>query len=135
MKAGRRRTPLAGGGPGRPGDEGMVTAEFATALPAVVLVLAVTLGAGRYGIDQIRCVDAARAGARAAARGENPATVGEITQRGAPTGAQVEIVRGGGVITVRVTTTPHGPWPLSELPGLSASATAEDEQAIAETTG
>ncbi|WP_116112388.1 TadE family type IV pilus minor pilin [Austwickia chelonae] len=111
----------------------MVTAEFATALPAVVLVLALALGAGRYSIDQIRCVDAARAGARAAARGESPDVVGQVAKRGAPEGASVAISRSGGLVTVQVATTPSGLWPLSELPGLSASATAEDEQSIGET--
>ena len=53
----------------RLGEHGMVTAEFAVVLPAVVLVLALSLGALGLALDQIRCVDAARAGARAASRG------------------------------------------------------------------
>ena len=44
------------------GEHGMVTAEFAVVLPAVVLVLALSLGALGLAWDQIRCVDAARAG-------------------------------------------------------------------------
>ncbi len=47
-----------------------MVAEFAVALPAVVLVLALLLGAARVALAQVGCVDAARAGARAAARGE-----------------------------------------------------------------
>ena len=42
----------------------MVTAEFAVVLPAVVFVLALCLGAMGLALDQVRCVDAARAGAR-----------------------------------------------------------------------
>ncbi len=38
----------------------MATAEFAVAMPAVVLVLALSLSALAAGLDQIRCVDAAR---------------------------------------------------------------------------
>jgi len=38
----------------------MVTAELALALPVVVLVLTLGLGAICVGIDQVRCVDAAR---------------------------------------------------------------------------
>ena len=49
------------------GAAGSVTAELALALPSVVLLLAVVLAAGDVVAGQIRCVDAARAGARAAA--------------------------------------------------------------------
>ena len=58
----------------------MATAELAVVLPAVLLVLAVALSALGLAIDQIRCVDAARAGARAAARGD---TAAAVTRRGA----------------------------------------------------
>ena len=40
----------------------MATAEFAVVLPAVVLVLALSLGALGLAWDQIRCVDAAGRG-------------------------------------------------------------------------
>ena len=57
------------------GQSGMVTAEFAVVLPAIVLVLGLSLGALGLALDQVRCVDAARAGARAASRGDR--TCGE----------------------------------------------------------
>ena len=41
-------------------DRGMVTAELALAVPVVVMVLALGLAAIRVGVDQVRCVDAAR---------------------------------------------------------------------------
>jgi len=50
-------------------DRGMVTAELALAVPVVVMVLALGLAAIRVGVDQVRCVDAARLAARALARG------------------------------------------------------------------
>ena len=50
----------------------MVTAELAVVLPALLLVLAVALSALGLAVDQVRCVDAAAAGARAAARGDSP---------------------------------------------------------------
>ncbi len=40
------------------------------ALPSLVLVLAVALAALDLGVAQVRCVDAARLGARLLARGE-----------------------------------------------------------------
>jgi hypothetical protein len=51
------------------GDEGSVAAEFAVAMPAVVLVLALCLGALQLGGAQIQLQDAASAAARSVARG------------------------------------------------------------------
>lgn len=51
-------------------DRGSVTAEFAIALPAVVLVLAACLGAGQAVALQVRVQDAAAAAARQLARGD-----------------------------------------------------------------
>ena len=51
----------------------MVTAEIAVALPALVLVLTLGLGAVTAVTDQLRCVDAARTGARLlASAGDRP---------------------------------------------------------------
>lgn len=74
----------------------MVTAELAVALPAVVLVLGVCLAGVSAGIDQIRCVDAARLGARAAARGDTAAASRAAALAAAPEGAVVSIATGGG---------------------------------------
>ena len=71
----RPRPSHAGPGPHRGGQEGIVTAEFAVVLPAVVFVLALSLGALALALDQVRCVDAARAGARAASRGDSDGAV------------------------------------------------------------
>ena len=48
-----------------PGEAGMVTAEIAVALPAVVLVLLLVLSAVSAGVTQLRVTDAARAAAPA----------------------------------------------------------------------
>ena len=45
------------------------------AIPAVLLVLALGLSGVRLGLERLLCVDAARAGARAAARGDTAASV------------------------------------------------------------
>ena len=74
----------------------MVTAELAVALPAVVLVLGACLAGVSAGIDQIRCVDAARLGARAAARGDSAAASRAAALAAAPEGAVVTIGAGGG---------------------------------------
>jgi hypothetical protein len=51
-------------------DRGSVAAEFAVALPAVALVLAVCLGGIGVGSQQVRLQDAAAGAARALARGD-----------------------------------------------------------------
>ncbi|GAA2750033.1 hypothetical protein [Amnibacterium kyonggiense] len=47
-----------------------MTAEFAVAVPAVLLVLAACLGGLRIGVERLRVVDAAAQAARAAAVGQ-----------------------------------------------------------------
>ncbi|GAA2741703.1 hypothetical protein GCM10009868_08740 [Terrabacter aerolatus] len=100
----------------------MVTAELAVAIPSVVLVLALCLGAARAAVDQIRCIDAARVASRAAARGDDPARVRALAAASAPAGATVQVsgVAGGGVrVTVSVRTGGSG-----ALPGWDLSASA-----------
>lgn len=117
--------------PGRPfsslrsggSERGMATAEFAVVLPAVVLVLALSLGALGLAWDQIRCVDAARAGARAASRGDSSEAVTLVTSRAAPSGAEVSMGTTGDLIQVSVVSRPR--VAASLLPGwLRASSTA-----------
>jgi len=96
----------------------MVTAELAVAIPAVVLVLAICLAGVTAGVDQIRCVDAARVGARAAARGDSSAAVREAALAAGPAGARVTVVANGGRVTVTVEARSGGwggvlpSWPL-----------------------
>ena len=54
-------------------DRGSVTAEFATVVPAVLLVLACCLGGLQLATTQLRLQDAAAAAARSIARGESVA--------------------------------------------------------------
>ncbi len=58
----------AGLRPAGSADRGSVTAELAVALPALVLLLLAGLTAVQAVTVQLRCVDAAREAARAAAR-------------------------------------------------------------------
>ena len=79
----RRRT--------RGGSRGSVTAETAVLLPVLLIVLAAAIGVLACVAAQLRCVDAARAAARVAARGDVPALVQETGQRLAPPGARVVV--------------------------------------------
>jgi len=72
-------------------DRGSATAELATALPVLVLLLWVALAAVAAVTAQLRCVDAAREGARAASRGEPPARVAALAGQVAPDGARVRV--------------------------------------------
>ena len=90
-------------------DRGTVTAELALALPAVTVLLAAVLVVGSAGIGQLRCADAARAGARAAALGDSPDRIAQIVHRVAGSDATVEVDRssaagpdGGEWVTVTV---------------------------------
>ena len=65
----------------------MVTAETAVVLPVLLLVLAGAVAAVTVVGAQLRCVDAAREGARAAARGETPPPSPGSCGRAAPDGA------------------------------------------------
>ncbi|WP_329262058.1 TadE family type IV pilus minor pilin [Actinoallomurus sp. NBC_01490] len=77
----------------REGRRGSITAETAVALPALVVVLAVALWGVSAAAAQIACLDAARAGARAAARGEPQAEVRSAVLRAAPPNARVTVSR------------------------------------------
>jgi len=89
------------------GERGMVTAEFAVVLPAVVLVLALSLGALGLAWDQIRCVDAASSGVRAAARGDSPGAVILVAGRAAPPDALVSVGTSGDIVSVSVVSRPR----------------------------
>ena len=81
----------------------MVTAELAVALPSLVLVLAVALAAVDLGLAQVRCVDAARLGARLVARAEPQSVVLTAVRRAAPGDAHVAVARNGDHGSVTVT--------------------------------
>jgi len=86
----------------RLGDRGSVVAEFAIALPAVVLVL--LLGAGALGVAsrQVRLQDATADAARLAARGEPDARVRSIVA--AADGATTGIEQRGDLVCVTAST-------------------------------
>lgn len=108
-------------------EKGAVTAEFAVALPAVVLLLAFLLAGGAAGITQLRLEEAARAGARASARGEASGSVDGIVKRLAGEGVTASMNDDGEWVTVTASSAVGGalgpliPWTLK------ASATARAE--------
>ncbi|HEY0187403.1 MAG TPA: TadE family type IV pilus minor pilin [Cellulomonas sp.] len=83
-------------------DRGAVTAELAVLLPVVVALLAVILSLASAASAQMRCADAARAGARAAALGDDDSGVSAVAGRVAGPGAAVAVSRGDGWVVVEV---------------------------------
>lgn len=84
-------------------ERGSVTAELAVVLPAVVLVALLGVWSVGAAAVHVRCLDAARSGARALARGESPAAVIAVARDAAPAGASVRAGPvEGGLVAVEV---------------------------------
>jgi Flp pilus assembly protein TadG len=105
----------------------MVTAETAVVLPVLLLVLAGAVAAVTVVGAQLRCVDAAREGARAAARGESVAAVTALTQRTAPEEAVTTVATDHEDVRVTVSAriAPLGPVPLRVTVSAEAVALRE----------
>jgi len=110
-------------------DRGMVSAELAVAVPALVAVVLALAWLVGLGAAQGLVSQAAREGARAAARGETGTAVRTAAQQVAP-GARVTIRRSGRfvVVTAELTRTPPSRLlrPLGR--DVRASATTWQEQ-------
>ncbi|MER7702129.1 TadE family type IV pilus minor pilin [Kitasatospora sp. NPDC097605] len=106
----------------RRGDGGFVTAETAVALPALVLLGVLLVWAVLAAAAQLRCVDAARAGARAAARGE--ADAAGVARDAAPAGAAVLVELAPDTVRVTVEAPYGAPGRFAEVLAVRLSATA-----------
>lgn len=104
----------------------MATAEFAVAIPAVGAVLALALSGLMTVVDQVKCVDAARATARLVARGDGQAAAVAQGQQLAPRGARVVVGGTAEVVSVSVVGRPARP-----LAWLGARATPRAEAVAA----
>jgi Flp pilus assembly protein TadG len=101
-------------------DRGSITAEFAVAVPAVLLVLATMLGGVQAAGLQLRLQDAAADAARSLGRGEDAAAVaGRAAEQ--VTGAELERHAQGELICVRLTAAPSG---AAAVLGLRLAATS-----------
>jgi Flp pilus assembly protein TadG len=100
----------------------MVTAEFAVALPAFVLVVVAAVCGVATMTAQLRCTDAAGVAARLAARGESASIVRAAALAGAPSGAAVTVASTNDTVTatVRAAVSPIGA--LRFLPAVTVHA-------------
>lgn len=110
----------------RESERGTVTAELALGLPVVVLVLVAVLTLAAASTAQMRAMDAARAGARAVAIGEQESAVGAAVVRVGGPEAEMSLTHEGEWVRVTVTRPVAGGWLSGPLRATgTASAWAE----------
>lgn len=105
-------------------ERGSVTAEIAVALPSLALVLGIALAAVQAAAAHLACVDAARLGARALARGDSDATALSLISNVAPERAEADISEDAGFARVLVRA------PVALGPGIEAPFEVTGEAAI-----
>ena len=113
------------------GSCGAVTAEFAVALPAVLLLLAMLLAGAAAGVTQLRLEEGARAGARALARGDDSAAVERIVRTLSGASVSAVVSAEGEWLSVTVTDRVGGPLGASIPWMLTARASTRSETATA----
>lgn len=99
----------------------MATAEFAVALPAVVIVLVIAMSGIMTVVAQARCADAARVAVRELARGESTSQVLAVARTVAPDGAHITTAASGEWVRVDVSV---GTPPLLRRLGLPRTVSA-----------
>ncbi|WP_035800076.1 TadE family type IV pilus minor pilin [Kitasatospora mediocidica] len=109
-----------------------MTAETAVLMPVLVLLAAVLLWGVLSTAVQLRCIDAARVGARAAARGDSDAIA--VAQAVAPRGASVRLTTEKEMVRVAVEAECLGPGRLAAVLSvrLTADAVAAREDVMVE---
>jgi hypothetical protein len=111
----------------------MVTAEFAVALPALVVTVMAAVSAVVGVTDQMRCADAAAVAVRLAARGEPPSVVRAAALQTAPRGAQLTVTTTATTVSAVVAARLAPPGLPGQLPAIvtRGRATAARETALA----
>jgi hypothetical protein len=98
-------------------DRGSVTAEFAVALPAIVLVLMLSLGALAAGMTAVRLQHAAAESARLFGRGDDDRARAVV----AGIGATASVGREDTLVCVDLSAPIPGPVPLGPLTARSCA--------------
>jgi Flp pilus assembly protein TadG len=100
----------------------MVTAEFAVALPAFVLVVVAALCGVAVMTAQLRCADAADVAARMAARGDSAAAVQAAAMNAAPGSAELALSATATLVTATVRARLSPPGLSRFMPGVVVQA-------------
>ncbi|MEW2388908.1 TadE family type IV pilus minor pilin [Streptomyces venezuelae] len=111
-------------------DRGYVTAEAAVVLPTLVLFTMALIWTLLAASAQIQCVDAARAGARAAARQDPDDVAMAAARQAAPRGANVSVRREADLVRVEVVADAPGPEVLGLGLRLRSEAVALAEESV-----
>ena len=107
----------------------MVTAELAVAVPVIVVVLGLGLSAIRLGIDEVRCVDAARLAARALARGDSEPSARALAVSAGPPGASVVVASTGAEVSAMVSASRDlAGWRMVTVRGSATAAKESTEE-------
>ena len=106
------------------GQRGAVTAELAVGLPVVVLLLVAVLSLAAASTAQMRALDAARAGARAYAIGEDDAAAQQAVAQVGGADAALTVTRDEAWVRVTVTRPVVGGWFAGAPVRASGDATA-----------
>jgi len=88
-------------------ERGSVTAEFAAAVPAVILLLACSLVCVQLAGQQVLMQDAAADAARSLGRGDPTTAAAALVGRAVP-GARLAAATAGDLVCATVTATPRG---------------------------
>jgi TadE-like protein len=107
-------------------DAGMVTAEFAVALPAFVLIVLAALSGVALMTAQLRCADAADIAARMAARGDGATVVRSVVLPDVPGGAALSLTSTATLVTATVQARLSVPGLSRFLPGVVVRAHVTD---------
>jgi hypothetical protein len=113
----------------RRADRGQATAELALGLPTLGAVVLAALWLLAAAGAQAHAQEAARIGARVAARGDDDAQVTAWARRAAPAGAAIAVARRGDEVTVTVQVRLASAGALLPALRLTASAVAPAEPA------
>ena len=99
-------------------------------LPALVVVLVLCLWSVTVVGQQLQCIDAARTGARALARGESSALARAAAKRDAPDGAIVTLHEADGLAVVEVRSAAGMPGPGGPSVQIGSRAVAAMEAEV-----
>jgi hypothetical protein len=113
----------------------MVTAEFAVALPAFVVVVIAALCGVAVVVAQLRCADAADVAARMAARGDGAAAVQATARSAAPGGARLSMTSTATTVTATERVRLSMPGLSSLLPSITLHASVVEAREPGESTG